>query len=189
MPLSKPARESNHPAVQLSFFTRLIATGFFSGYFPWASGTLGSLVGVVLYLIPGVEHTGILAACIVVALIAGVITSHRVALAVGNQLTKNAELAKATFQSGSSHAADPSIVVIDEIVGMWISLMMLPKTISVIVTAFVLFRVFDIIKPPPARNVEAVPKGWGIMLDDVVAGIYANAAVRLLMLVVPSVYQ
>ena len=77
---------------------------------------------------------------------------------------------------------------IDEIVGMWISLLFLPKTFFVILLAFIFFRLFDILKPPPARQLEPLPNGWGIMLDDVMAGIYANLAVRLVLLVFPTVF-
>ncbi len=77
---------------------------------------------------------------------------------------------------------DPSIVVIDEVVGMWISLLFLPKTLLVATLAFLLFRAHDIVKIPPARQLEAVPNGFGIMLDDVVAGIYANISLRMVLL-------
>jgi phosphatidylglycerophosphatase A len=77
---------------------------------------------------------------------------------------------------------DPSIVVIDEVVGMWISLLAIPMGISAAILAFLFFRTFDILKPFPARQMEHLPGGWGIMMDDVVAGIYANIATRLLLL-------
>lgn len=105
---------------------------------------------------------------------AGVFCSARVAATVGHQLTASAARAKAALQKDSHAAADPSIVVIDEIVGMWITLLFLPKTIPVMVIGFIAFRAMDIIKPQPARAMEPIPNGWGIMLDDVVAGIYAN---------------
>jgi phosphatidylglycerophosphatase A len=172
---------------QLSFLTRLIATGLFSGYIPWASGTFGSIVGVLLYLIPGVERTGILIILIVAGFVAGVITSAKVALVDGHRLTKTAEFAKATFQPGAHDVPDPSIVVIDEIVGMWITLLFLPVSIPTVVVAFFAFRGFDIIKPPPARQLEKIPNGWGIMLDDVVAGIYANIATRIALVVLHGI--
>jgi phosphatidylglycerophosphatase A len=86
------------------------------------------------------------------------------------------------FQGGAHATADPSIVVIDEIVGVWIALWMLPYSFVVIALAFVAFRAFDIVKPPPARQLERIPNGWGIMLDDVAAGLYANLAVRAVLL-------
>ena len=57
---------------------------------------------------------------------------------------------------------------------MWITLLFLPKTIPVMIIGFFAFRAMDIIKPQPARYLERVPNGWGIMLDDVIAGVYAN---------------
>jgi hypothetical protein len=104
-PDPSPPTESTHrqdDARRLSFFTTLIATGLYSGYIPWASGTFGSLVGVLLYLIPGAEQTGTLSLLIIVGFFGGVVTSAQVALAEGHRLTKTATLAKATFQRLSS---------------------------------------------------------------------------------------
>ena len=165
-------------AGHIPFIHTLIATGLFSGYSPWASGTAGTAVGLLLYLIPGMEIPLILSIAIIVGFFAGVWSSGRVAAVVGHQLTRSAELAKAKFQKdtaeGDHKTADPSIVVIDEIVGMWITLLFLPKTIPVMIIGFFAFRAMDIIKPQPARSFERFPNGWGIMLDDVIAGVYAN---------------
>jgi phosphatidylglycerophosphatase A len=158
----------------IPFIPRLIATGLFTGYSPWASGTVGTLAGLLIYLIPGIESPLLLGSLIVIMFFAGVFSSARVAAIVGHQLTESAARAKAALQKDSHAAADPSIVVIDEIVGMWITLLFLPKTIPVMVIGFLAFRAMDIIKPQPARAMEPIPNGWGIMLDDVVAGIYAN---------------
>jgi phosphatidylglycerophosphatase A len=158
------------------FLATFLATGFYSGYIPWMSGTFGTLVGLLLYLIPGFEHPVLLSLLILVTLFAGVAVSARVASSVGHRLTRSAEIAKQKFQPGEHETADPSIIVIDEIVGMWIALLFLPKTVPVMIIAFFAFRVFDIVKPQPARSLERIPNGWGIMLDDVVAGAYANIA-------------
>lgn len=69
---------------------------------------------------------------------------------------------------------DPSKVVIDEVAGMCISLIWLPVNVKCLLCALVLFRFFDIIKPLYIRKMESLPSGWGIMLDDVLGGIYAN---------------
>lgn len=69
---------------------------------------------------------------------------------------------------------DPSRVVIDEVAGMCISLLFIPVTVKYVVIALVLFRFFDIVKPLFIKKMEIFPGGWGIMLDDVLAGIYAN---------------
>jgi phosphatidylglycerophosphatase A len=165
----------------LPLISRLIATGFLSGYVPWGSGTVGTLMGVALYLIPGVETTWVLLLLVIAGFGAGVITSAQVAAVVGNQLTRSAERAKAAFQPGIDHAADPSIVVIDEIVGFWITMLFVPKTLPAILVGFVAFRAMDILKPQPARYLERLPNGWGIMLDDFVAGIYANLLTQIVL--------
>jgi phosphatidylglycerophosphatase A len=175
-------QEEISSSTSIPFFTNLIATGFFSGYIPWASGTFGTLVGILIYLLPNVESPLILSLLIVVGFFTGVATSARVAAIVGNKLSRTAEMTKTAFQSGEHATADPSIVVIDEIVGMWISLLFLPKSIPVVIVTFVMFRAFDILKPAPARQLEHIPNGWGIMLDDVIAGVYANVATHLAIL-------
>jgi phosphatidylglycerophosphatase A len=180
MAASEQDTEQETGSPRLSFTTKLVATGFFTGYIPWASGTFGSLVGVLIYLVPGAESPVVLLAMIVAGFAAGVVTAGRVARVEGHHLSRSAAFAKATFQPGEHNTVDPSIVVIDEIVGMWISLLLLPKTPAVIFASFIAFRVMDIAKPEPARRLERVPNGWGIMLDDVVAGIYANLVIRVL---------
>ena len=83
---------------------------------------------------------------------------------------------------------DPRQLVLDEAVGQWIALMFIPfgpnpaKALSLAVGVFFLFRGFDIVKPFPIRRIERLPGGWGILLDDVAAGILAGIAFRLLML-------
>jgi phosphatidylglycerophosphatase A len=154
---------------------RFIATGCYTGKIPWASGTFGTLLGLLIALLPGFSSPLILGPLALVGFAAGVVTSRRVAAWTGHRLSASAALAKSTFQKQSTHeTADPSMVVIDEIVGMWITLLWLPFTPVSLVVAFVAFRVMDIVKPEPARRLERIPEGWGIMLDDVVAGVYAN---------------
>lgn len=176
------SQQASHPRnpESVSFWSRFIATGAFVGYVPWASGTFGTLAGLILYLIPGMESPPLLFVIILVGFAGGVYTSGKVASAVGHRLTRSAERAKSTFQPGVPSMPDPSIIVIDEIVGIWIALLMVPKTLPAIILGFLLFRLFDIIKPYPAARLEHVPDGWGIMLDDVVAGIYANIATQIL---------
>jgi phosphatidylglycerophosphatase A len=69
---------------------------------------------------------------------------------------------------------DPSRVVVDEVAGMCISLLFIPMNVTYLIIAFILFRFFDIAKPLFIRKMELLPGGWGIMLDDVLAGIYTN---------------
>ena len=173
------ARQPDPPGGgRVPFAVRFIATGFFSGYIPWASGTFGSVVGLLLLLIPGAASQAVLPVLIVSGFVIGVYTSGRVAEAEGNTLTRTAAAAKAMFQPGAHEHADPSIVVIDEIVGMWISLAGIAIAPAACIAAFLLFRIFDVLKPEPAASLERLPGGWGIMLDDVVAGAYANIGTR-----------
>jgi phosphatidylglycerophosphatase A len=78
---------------------------------------------------------------------------------------------------------DPAEVTIDEVLGMWISLLLLPKKIFIVIAAFFIFRFFDIIKPFPARKFDAMHGGLGIMMDDVIAGIYANIILQIALLI------
>jgi len=94
--------------------------------------------------------------------------------------------AAATRVARASGIEDPGIVVVDEVVGMWTSLLFLPFTPVTAALGFVLFRIFDVVKPYPARDLEALPGGWGIMSDDLMAGVYANLALRVVMLVWPQ---
>jgi phosphatidylglycerophosphatase A len=73
---------------------------------------------------------------------------------------------------------DPGIIVIDEVVGMLLTVSFLTINAGMILVGFVLFRAFDIVKPYPARACERLPGGWGVMADDVVAGLYAHALLR-----------
>ncbi len=172
--------EPEHPHV--SFMTRLVATGLFVGYIPWASGTFGALLGCAVVFVPAFENPLVSLPFIATGLLAGVFTSARVAAVEGHRLTRSAAATKALFQPEPHREPDPSIVVIDEIVGMWVSLFFLPLNLTTVIASFVLFRLFDVLKPPPARQIENVPNGWGIMLDDVIAGIYANVGTRLVLL-------
>ncbi len=146
----------------LLWLARIWGSFFFTGYAPFASGTVGSLAAVAVYWFLPFTGNGVilfLLACTV--LLTG--------LPAATLLEKH-------------HGQDPSIVVIDEVAGMWFSLAFLPKTWIAVLAAFLLFRLFDIIKPSPAREIDRWHGGAGIMLDDVVAGIYANIATQALLL-------
>jgi phosphatidylglycerophosphatase A len=87
----------------------------------------------------------------------------------------------ATLVSRAAAKKDPSIVVIDEVAGQLISLVAVPLAWKTFLAGFILFRVFDILKPPPVRQLERLPEGSGIVLDDVAAGIYSLAVMQLLL--------
>ena len=157
---SEAAPAASNPAPpRVSLLTRVFGSGLFSGYAPFASGTVGSAVGLAIYWIPGFEQPEWIIPATAIALFFGIIASGRMEKALGH---------------------DPSQVTIDEVVGMWISLLWLPKTALVAILAFVIFRALDIVKPPPARTFDRLRGGAGIMLDDVVAGVYTNFIVRVL---------
>ncbi len=143
-----------------------LATGFGSGYSPFAPGTAGSAVGLLLFWTLHALPVAVqLAACVVV-LFLGVAAATHTAERVGIE--------------------DPGIVVVDEIVGMWLSLVLLPFTPFTAILGFLFFRVMDVVKPYPARQFESLPRGWGIMMDDVMAGVYANLLLRVALLVWPQ---
>ena len=123
-----------------------------------ASGTVGSLVTLIaLWLIP--FTTLALLVTLAIVTLAGIWAGSRVERATG--------------------AKDPGIIVIDEVAGMLVSVLFLPRTIPVLVTAFVLFRLFDIWKPFPARQLQELHGGVGVMLDDLIAGAYALALIAI----------
>lgn len=143
----------------------VLATGFGSGYSPVAPGTAGSAVGVLLFLPLVHAPLWVQVAAVVVVYFVGVAASKVAAEVAGRK--------------------DPGIAVVDEIVGQWITYLALPFTPATALAGFVLFRVMDVVKPWPARQLEALPGGWGIMTDDVFAGIWANLALRAALVVVP----
>jgi phosphatidylglycerophosphatase A len=151
----------NNAIREPSLLIKLFATGLFSGYSPVASGTAGSLVAFAIYCIPGFESPYTI----------GIVTVSTFLLGIP---------AASIMERRYGH--DPSQVTIDEVVGMWIALIFLPKTLIAALSAFFLFRFFDIVKPFPARRFDNIHGGFGIMMDDVVAGIYANLLTRLVIM-------
>jgi phosphatidylglycerophosphatase A len=144
---------------------RLLATVGGSGHAPIAPGTAGSAVGLALFWpLASLPSAAQVAACIVVFVL-GAFASARVARGTGTK--------------------DPGLVVVDEVVGMWVTLVGLPFVPFTAVVGFVLFRTMDVIKPWPARALESLPGGWGIMADDVAAGAYAHMLLRVVLLVWP----
>ena len=149
-------------------------TGFGLGFAPKASGTFGS------------------AGAIAIAAIAWGVCQ----LAGGNPVATDAILvvltllasagcvrwgpwAVAEYADKARKEGDPGQVVLDEFAGQWVSLFMIPMAsfkmaVAVLAVQFFFFRLFDVLKPPPARQLEKLPFGWGILLDDVAAGVYAN---------------
>jgi phosphatidylglycerophosphatase A len=129
----------------------VLASVFGAGYAPVASGTVGSLVtAVAVWLLPLTPAR--IGVALVVVVLVGMWAGSRVERVLGRK--------------------DPGIIVIDEVAGMLLSVILLPRTIPVLVTAFLLFRLFDVWKPFPARESQALSGGMGVMVDDLIAGTY-----------------
>jgi phosphatidylglycerophosphatase A len=136
-----------------------IATGAGSGYFPMASGTVGSLVGLAIWAaLAGVAPLGFAAAVVAIT---------------------GLGIWAAGKASEHFKRHDDGRITIDEVAGMLVSLAWLPARWEVAAVAFLLFRVFDIWKPWPAGPAERLPGGVGVMADDLVAGAYANLGGQL----------
>ncbi|HVJ26965.1 MAG TPA: phosphatidylglycerophosphatase A [Vicinamibacterales bacterium] len=145
-----------------------IATVGYCGYFPFAPGTVGSAAGLLFYAL--VWWTG--SPVLEVGMILGL-------FAVGVWAGTTAE----RYFGG----VDPGPIVMDEVVGMLITLAFIPNLgWSGILAGFVLFRIFDVIKPYPAGRFEQMHGGLGVMADDAMAAVYANISLRLLLWLVPA---
>jgi len=151
----------------------VIATGLGAGYSPFAPGTMGSIVALPLFMM--MRHLPPLIYVLICLLIFG----------VGIWATKKAQNHFGT--------PDPGHVVIDEIVGQLLTFFWLPvassqmETLIVLISGFLLFRFFDILKPQPVKWADQQKTAFGVMLDDVFAGIYANLGVRVLLGVLPYI--
>lgn len=111
-----------------------------------------------------------------------------VALLIGIALTLVLGVPAATIAARESGRKDPGFVVIDEVAGQWIALLFSPFDWQHALAALLLFRLFDITKPFPIRKLESLPEGWGIVFDDVAAGIYAWGVLWLLHQFVPVLH-
>jgi phosphatidylglycerophosphatase A len=144
----------------------LIATFFGIGRLRPGPGTWGSAATVVLWA--ALSH----------ALAPSMRVPAAIALAL---LVTLVGIPAATQVARGSGMKDPQFVVIDEVAGQLVALIAVPLAWKSFLAGFILFRVFDIVKPPPVRQLEAIPEGAGIVLDDVAAGLYALATMHLLL--------
>jgi phosphatidylglycerophosphatase A len=147
-------------------WAKLIATFFGIGRLRPGPGSWGSAATVLLWA----------------ALAYGLAPSSRtpVALALAVAITLIG-IPAATRVARGSGIKDPQFVVIDEVAGQLVTLIAVPLSWKSFLAAFILFRAFDIVKPPPVRQLEALPEGTGIVLDDIAAGLYALGIVHLLL--------
>ncbi len=142
------------------FVAFTISTFFGAGYGKPGPGTWGSVAAVLLW---AAYAWGVHPARSVLLLV----------LAAGIGLAIFAGVPASTVTARASGRQDPGFVVIDEVIGQWIALLGCPVDWRHALIALVLFRLFDITKPFPARQLENLPDGWGIVFDDVAAGLYA----------------
>ena len=148
--------------MKINYFENLIGSGFYTGYIKKASGTFGSLAGLLIYLIPGFENPSVMIFFISLFIVMGV----PIAIKFENK-----------------YGTDPKEYTNDEVIGMWISLLFVPKKIWWIIIAFLIWRFLDIVKPFPAKQLENVKNGWGVLLDDIAAGIYSFIILQLIIYV------
>ena len=138
-----------------------IATIFGLGYVPFAPGTVGSLVALpfclFLHRFPAAYMLTFF-----VLFIAGVISS--------NVVEKNTK------------TEDPTQVIIDEAACMFVAFFMVPLSIPIVIIGFIAYRLFDIFKIPPVNSAEKMGGGWGIMVDDLIAGLYTNLLLQIIVL-------
>ncbi len=137
----------------------VLATWFGSGYSPFASGTAGTLASVPLVLLLWWIGSAPLHAAATVAI-----------AVLGLWAARGAE--------SRWGRKDPGQVVIDETAGYLVATFLVPHTLAALALSFFLFRAFDVVKPFPAGRSQALPGAWGIMADDLIAGLYANLALQ-----------
>ena len=150
--------------VSAPFWATTVATFFGIGRLHPGPGTWASALSALLWLGMGSLiaenlHTAVLASCIVLAIALGI--------------------PAATLVARASGLKDPGFIVIDEVAGQWIALLFAPLSWKTLLAAFILFRSLDIVKPPPVRQLESLPEGTGIVIDDVAAGAYALLVMQL----------
>lgn len=150
----------------IKLYDVILCTAFGAGFWPWGPGTMGAVVGVILWWLASLvlPYKALIIATVLAIAVVTVVSIPSI-----NRLERK-------------WGPDPSRVVIDEVVGVWVCLLLVPKpmpwampyftTWYWIIAAFVLFRLLDIFKPLPfIRRMEQLPRGLGVMMDDVVAGI------------------
>ncbi|MDO8489375.1 MAG: phosphatidylglycerophosphatase A [Candidatus Omnitrophota bacterium] len=143
------------------FLAKVISSVFFIGYLPLIPGTFGSLAGVGLfYLCRGLSQSAYFLFIFCIASF-GLLTSGRVERLLNKK--------------------DPSCVVIDEVMGMLIALSFMPYDLKIVILAFFIFRILDTLKPYPAGKLQDVHGAVGIMADDLVAGVYTNIVLQVIL--------
>ncbi len=142
-------------------FSIFISTLFGTGYFPKAPRTAGTFVAVALYFVlpyRWFENGFYIIACLLFLSILSVFFISKAEKKLGH---------------------DSGRIVLDEFLGFFFAVVFLPKTVFIVIGAFILFRFFDILKPEPVNILQKLPAGWGVIADDIMAGIYANICLQV----------
>ena len=139
----------------------LISTWFGTGLLPVMPGTFGTAGAIPVYILIDFLGAPYQVLILLIAIIGAIWSSHRSQNILGTD--------------------DPCEIVIDEVAGFLLSVIFIPFTLRNLVAGFFLFRFFDILKPPPIKKIEKVRGGWGIVFDDLMAGVYAHLSLRFLL--------
>ena len=137
----------------------LLGTFFYTGFFPFAPGTFSSFAVLLALYFINISDAVIIIGISIILFFIGVFVS---------------------FILEKEWGKDPSRIVIDEAVGMLLSIVFLPRTYLIWGIAFLIFRFFDITKPYPIKSIEKLKGGWGVMSDDVLAGIYTSILMNII---------
>jgi phosphatidylglycerophosphatase A len=153
---------------------KLTATALGAGYSPFAPGTMGAIVGcIALWLF---EKYNLIS------------TTSTPILFIGLILVTTVLGIIATDKLEEEWGKDPSKVVLDEVIGVWIAMMFIPFSFFNVLLAFGLFRYFDIAKPLGIRKLESLKGGLGVMADDMLAGIYSNITLQIILALLAKFY-
>ncbi len=151
------------------FIAKFLSTLFFIGFIPIAPGTFGSAVAAIIYFICFPENISITGNLII----------------LGSVLTVSLVFVPLIKLLEQEWAKDDGRIIIDEFLGYFISILFLPHTLTIIISAFFVFRLFDIIKPPPVNHLQYLPHGWGVIADDLFAGVYTNIVLQISIIICP----
>jgi len=163
---TEPSSATPSPAIRAPLWAEIVGTYFGAGYGRPGPGTWGSAAAVLTWVLVAhfLQPQWLIPGAIIYAALAtivGIPAATRIARAMGTE--------------------DPQKVVIDEVAGQMVALIGAPFAWKPILAGFILFRTFDILKPPPVRQLERLPEGWGIVIDDLGAGLYALLVMQVLL--------
>ncbi|MEA1973101.1 MAG: phosphatidylglycerophosphatase A [Candidatus Cloacimonadota bacterium] len=150
----------------------VLATVFGAGYFPKSPGTFGTFVALVTYYFLPNYFFGYNMDMFQIYLLFILIMLSVVSVHICSQAEK-------------TMGHDDGKIVIDEYFGYFFSILFLPKTTLILILSFIIFRFYDIVKPPPIYQIQKLNAGWGIMIDDVLAGIFTNVTIRIILIILP----